>query len=208
MLVAHPKVFEQYEYRNWLITITDPYCDGNVDGFATPTKYSHLIKNQFDVDIRNVNEEEDLPYISWENDDFRKVSGLFEGFTPNDMLTFLIEEIKEISEEGTPEFYIYHPISTWINDFRKKEIIVLKQINKKTLKPKSSKKHRGFMQVAWSSLVKERDKKCTECGSLYDLHAHHINSYKTHPEKRWDVNNGTTLCGECHRNYHSNNGYN
>jgi 5-methylcytosine-specific restriction endonuclease McrA len=84
--------------------------------------------------------------------------------------------------------------------------IVLKQVQKKTITPKSSKKQRGFNHVAWSSLVKLRDGKCKECGSVYDLHAHHIKQYKSHPELRHDVNNGITLCGNCHRKWHSENG--
>ena len=88
----------------------------------------------------------------------------------------------------------------------KPKTVVLKQITKKSITPKSSKKQRGFNQVAWSSMVKLRDEKCKKCGSVYDLHAHHIKSYKEHPELRYDVNNGITLCGVCHRLEHKLNG--
>ena len=84
--------------------------------------------------------------------------------------------------------------------------IVLKQVYKKSITPKVGKRKTGFLHQAWASLVKDRDKKCTECGSVYDLHAHHIKQYKSHPELRNDVNNGITLCGNCHRKWHSENG--
>jgi 5-methylcytosine-specific restriction endonuclease McrA len=30
------------------------------------------------------------------------------------------------------------------------------------------------------------------------LHPHHIQPFADHPELRWDVNNGMTLCTNCH----------
>lgn len=55
----------------------------------------------------------------------------------------------------------------------------------------------------WVAAVKERDNmECLKCGSSHDLHAHHIEGYTEHPEGRIDVNNGATLCGTCHREFH------
>jgi 5-methylcytosine-specific restriction endonuclease McrA len=100
--------------------------------------------------------------------------------------------------------FIVHEINSYFG--YKPKTVVLKQINKKSITPKSSKKQRGFNQVAWSSMVKIRDGKCMKCSSVYDLHAHHIKSFKDHPELRYDVNNGITLCGICHRLEHKLNG--
>jgi hypothetical protein len=65
--------------------------------------------------------------------------------------------------------------------------------------------------VYWKNSVKRRDKftcqmcgvsglvECKCCGSKPTLHAHHIKSWKDHPELRFDVSNGITLCDKCHR---------
>lgn len=57
----------------------------------------------------------------------------------------------------------------------------------------------------WRTSVFTRDNyTCARCGkrsvkgSEVVLCAHHLDSYSTHPEKRLDVNNGITLCNECH----------
>lgn len=63
----------------------------------------------------------------------------------------------------------------------------------------------------WMNSVKRRDeftckmcgvngrKECPCCGTKPTLHAHHIKSWKDHPELRFDVSNGITLCEKCHR---------
>lgn len=57
----------------------------------------------------------------------------------------------------------------------------------------------------WKQAVLERDNyTCTRCGSKENLHVHHIKSFSEFPELRYDVNNGATLCKECHRMEHKN----
>lgn len=51
----------------------------------------------------------------------------------------------------------------------------------------------------WSRLVKQRDGECKNCGVKEKLHAHHIIPWKINKEKRFDVNNGLTLCRSCHK---------
>lgn len=47
--------------------------------------------------------------------------------------------------------------------------------------------------------VVERDgKKCVKCNSMQKLHAHHIIPWKDDESKRFDVENGMTLCISCH----------
>lgn len=59
------------------------------------------------------------------------------------------------------------------------------------------------LTVRWSRAVRERDgHKCVECGATGRLHAHHIKSWKDHPELRHELSNGITLCPPCHQRAH------
>lgn len=53
---------------------------------------------------------------------------------------------------------------------------------------------------AWRKAVLKRDDyTCQQCDTLGGkLVSHHINSFTRHPELRFDVDNGATLCRECH----------
>ena len=57
----------------------------------------------------------------------------------------------------------------------------------------------------WASGVKARDGLCAHCGSRDDLHAHHIKPKSTHPDLRYDLSNGVTLCYRCHKAEHEKN---
>jgi hypothetical protein len=57
----------------------------------------------------------------------------------------------------------------------------------------------------WRRKVFERDNySCVECGIrsgkgiVVEIHADHIKSYKDFPEFRLDIDNGRTLCKDCH----------
>lgn len=58
----------------------------------------------------------------------------------------------------------------------------------------------------WKDSVFQRDNfTCQECGArsgngkaVY-LHAHHIKSFAHYPKLRFDLNNGKTLCKDCHK---------
>lgn len=55
----------------------------------------------------------------------------------------------------------------------------------------------------WRLNVYKRDNyKCTKCGSKEKLNAHHILSWSSHPDKRYNVDNGITLCEKCHIELH------
>ena len=57
----------------------------------------------------------------------------------------------------------------------------------------------GGKDVDWKTAVKNRDgNKCTKCDSTYRLAAHHIKPWKEHPELRFDIENGISLCCSCH----------
>lgn len=56
---------------------------------------------------------------------------------------------------------------------------------------------------AWRRAVLDRDgHACTRCAATTALHAHHLLEWATHPEHRYDLANGVTLCRSCHRDAH------
>lgn len=56
----------------------------------------------------------------------------------------------------------------------------------------------------WSFSIKQKfDYKCIRCESRKNLHAHHIKSWRHHPELRFDLDNGLCLCKDCHIIEHS-----
>jgi len=74
------------------------------------------------------------------------------------------------------------------------------------LKIRTSTKYRE-----WRNSVFIRDNyTCQSCGircgngTNVHLHAHHIKSFANFPDQRFDLNNGMTLCKQCHYKEHSN----
>ena len=62
----------------------------------------------------------------------------------------------------------------------------------------------------WANLIKERDNyTCQICGNSPsgNLNAHHLNGWNAFPEQRFDLDNGATLCTDCHKEFHSQYGY-
>lgn len=66
----------------------------------------------------------------------------------------------------------------------------------------------------WRVAVFKRDKfTCKKCGQKPPrkskrLQAHHILSWANYPALRYDINNGITLCWNCHKEmFHNENGY-
>ena len=51
----------------------------------------------------------------------------------------------------------------------------------------------------WKNEVKRRDgNACRRCGFENNLHVHHIKPFKKYPEFAIELDNGLTLCGNCH----------
>ncbi len=196
-------VFEQYEFKGWLITIENYRGTDELIGFATPTKYAHLLNADNYYYIDEIAEENKIKSkINEDGDEY------YEDLTyiiaePDDVVVNFIAGVNTKSASCVLDYMVNEIIRELDIDYP--NTIVLKQVYKKSITPKVGKRKTGFLHQAWASLVKDRDKKCTECGSVYDLHAHHIKQYKSHPELRNDVNNGITLCGNCHRKWHSEN---
>lgn len=60
----------------------------------------------------------------------------------------------------------------------------------------------GLLQT-WGRKVKERDNyTCQLCGSDEDVHAHHVLSKSIYPDLALSVDNGQTLCLDCHWDVH------
>ena len=62
----------------------------------------------------------------------------------------------------------------------------------------------------WRASVFYRDNyTCAKCGARngsgksIEVNAHHINNWRDNPDKRYDIDNGITLCEECHNKFHS-----
>ena len=59
--------------------------------------------------------------------------------------------------------------------------------------------------IEWARKVKERDSFCCQlCGiSHTNLNSHHMNSWDMYETERFNIDNGITLCHECHMNFHA-----
>lgn len=67
----------------------------------------------------------------------------------------------------------------------------------------TARERRSYKAKQWRDAVKKRDEhKCVECGSTKSLHAHHIKGWQKHPELRYDIDNGLTLCVRHHQKAH------
>ena len=205
-----PLVFEQYKFKDWLITITG---DDELTGFATPIKYASLLDKDNYHYIDEIAEKNNIKTLINECGDKYYKDFDYIIADPNDVVVYHFEEIntkeascvldymvKEILRYITPQTDMDIIMSSrGIKRFNDTKIIVLKQIKKISIAKKIT---RSSLHNCWSRMVRHRDKKCTECNSFNDLHAHHIKAYKDFKELRYDVNNGITLCGKCHRKHH------
>lgn len=68
--------------------------------------------------------------------------------------------------------------------------------------PESKKLRSGTKSVAWRKAILQRDHfTCQLCNQLgYKLQAHHKKAWSAYPELRYDLENGVTLCEDCHKN--------
>ncbi len=66
-----------------------------------------------------------------------------------------------------------------------------------------------YENIKWRRLVFKRDNyTCKLCNKNKTfLNAHHLDNYASNKEKRCDLNNGITLCKECHYLFHNTYGY-
>jgi hypothetical protein len=66
--------------------------------------------------------------------------------------------------------------------------------------PENERARKSAEYRAWRRAVFERDDyACVRCQKRGGhLHAHHLKSFARHPELRFDVANGETICSDCH----------
>jgi len=63
-----------------------------------------------------------------------------------------------------------------------------------------------YALMSWSKTIKKKDNnKCQICESTNNLHSHHIFHKSKYPQLSLNLNNGITLCKDCHGRTH---GYN
>jgi len=78
--------------------------------------------------------------------------------------------------------------------------------------PRKRRRHKALKGArkqlqSWAMAVKERDgyrcqnPKCRSRNGI--MHAHHIHNYADYPELREDIDNGITLCVDCHVGFHA-----
>ena len=91
------------------------------------------------------------------------------------------------------------------NGFDKNPPLKERNINwKGGITPLNSKLRNSSMNKIWREFCFLRDNfTCQECGQIGGkLHCHHIKLFSKYPELRFVVNNGITLCKECHIKLH------
>lgn len=185
-------VFEQYQYKNWTITIENWRNTDKLVGFACLSLY---------VDIMSYNT---VPFLDDIIDEyglqFAEDDPVVLYAEPDDVVATVVNGVDVTNSTKVLEYMVW--LIQQCTGASDEEITLVKVLYKKSPKFTTSKKTRGFLDLAWSAVVKERDKNCVRCGSTYKLHAHHIKSFKDHPDLRYEVSNGETLCQKCHIRHH------
>lgn len=80
--------------------------------------------------------------------------------------------------------------------------------NPNRTKEQRQKERKTPKDIYFTKGVKMRDNfTCKICNSKGYVVAHHLESFNSNKEKRYDINNGVTLCDKCHKEFHKKYGY-
>jgi 5-methylcytosine-specific restriction endonuclease McrA len=85
---------------------------------------------------------------------------------------------------------------------------IIKKINDKSFDQKNNKNTLYITRYTdkynqWRRAVYKKDNyMCQICGRRGKLNAHHIFGFAKWKSKRFDINNGITLCSACHYKFH------
>ncbi len=55
----------------------------------------------------------------------------------------------------------------------------------------------------WRIKILRKHPRCMVCGAIKNREAHHLNDASHHPNERYDIDNGVTLCRNHHTMFHT-----
>lgn len=108
--------------------------------------------------------------------------------------------------ECITEYVFYQSIPSNVSKEVKSLFILIKsKLDKINISYWNFEDRRSYKYKLWKKSVLERDKHiCQKCGNKNNLIVHHIKHFNSNKELRFDINNGITLCQECHKEVHKN----
>lgn len=121
------------------------------------------------------------------------------------------EAIDQLKNKQKLEFYeciteysFYENIPENISQEVKSLFILIKnKLDKSNTSYWNFEDRRSSKYKYWKKSVLERDNYiCQQCGSKGNLIVHHIKPFSIDKEARFDINNGITLCQNCHKEVH------
>jgi 5-methylcytosine-specific restriction endonuclease McrA len=139
-----------------------------------------------------------------------KVSDLLKGTSKVKVLCScdLCGKEKMIVYNTIKEKYICQMCNNNLPEFRNNQIKKISGKNNINWNPNLTDKERKIRHCIpgidkWRKLIKKRDNyQCQNCRSPKQIQVHHINNFSYFKEQRLDINNGITLCKDCHKHIH------
>ena len=132
---------------------------------------------------------------------------IFQMATKNGTILFLGDEYLRICkfcniEKNIDEFHSFMNKNGYLN--YRRECKDCRNSRRRVTKTYSIERGRA-LHLNWRKSVLEKDEyKCIKCDSQSKLVVHHIKEWHTHPELRFEISNGETLCSKCHNIHHGN----
>ncbi|MGM0582977.1 MAG: HNH endonuclease [Bacteroidota bacterium] len=174
------------------------------------------IMDKYNIHYRNMSETMNLRYKSMNEEDIKKITKAAH------------EKTKEMAKKGIHPFQIAwkERPEEMLEQVKKNAAYAYKHRKKNGMKgvtgpdhpnwnpnltpEERTKKRRKLQRIKWRERVYERDNyTCQVCGDDTggNLNAHHLYNYMDYPSKRADIDNGITLCEDCHKEFHKQYGW-